>query len=224
MEGRNISHQREVSCNENNPPQKKKRLHVDTCLANLDLRKLAGVGIFGTVLVVGDDPPAEGVLDGEAALTMLAITGTGTCADDPEEVVVVVVEEDGGVLPTGGVEARPGAGATAGGADEGGDTAAGGADPPIMGGGGEAIMGEDIMGDMGGAIAEGGCIIDGGGIIGMEEGGGIGVAMVVAVAVGGTTTVVADMAIDDEAMAPAIAAPEPEEDMPMLFMYAVEEG
>lgn len=113
--------------------------------------------------------------------------------------------------------------ATGGGTDDGGDTAE---DPEPMGG--VDIIGEDIMGAMGGGdMAEGGM---GGIIMGIEEGvatagGGMGVA-IDAVAVGGTTTVVADMAIEEEdcAIAPAIAAPEPEEDMPMLFMYAVVAG
>jgi hypothetical protein len=125
---------------------------------------------------------------------------------------VVVVEE----LTAGGTAGA----ATGGGTDDGGDTAE---DPEPMGG--VDIMGEDIMGAMGGGdMAEGGIIM------GIEEGvatagGGMGVA-IDAVAVGGTTTVVADMAIEEEdcAIAPAIAAPEPEEDMPMLFMYAVVAG
>lgn len=126
--------------------------------------------------------------------------------------VVVVVEEP----TTGGTGA-----AAAGGMADGGDTAETPTEPiePM----GVDIMGVDIMGgDMGG-------IAIGGDIMGMEEaevvtaGGGTGVA-IVAVAVGGTTTVeVADRAIEEDiwAIAPAIAAPEPEDDMPMLFMGAV---
>jgi len=129
-------------------------------------------------------------------LTMLAITATGTCApmgpDDVEEVVVVVVMEevDGGLM--GGTGAAGG-----GGTEDGGDTAMG-------------------------AIAPAGCM--GGDIMGMElaaGGGGMGVAIAEALAdaVGGMTTVEADMAWD-EAMEPAIAAPEPTEGMPMLFIMA----